>query len=248
MTISPEEIMAYVDGELDEAARGRITLAALSDMALADRIATERQLRDRLKAHFAPIAAAPLPQDWLETIRRATTAPDNVVNLAEARARKVDAALPAGRRALTAPWLGAAIAASLVLGVFVGQRWPGAGDAVPITAHNGALLASGGLATALDSQLASAQESAPIRMLGTFRRAGGDVCRVFSGAQASGIACHASGQWQLQHILPGSSPATATYRQAGSRDAELMAIAQDMAAGAPLDAAGESAARAKGWR
>jgi hypothetical protein len=41
---------------------------------------------------------------------------------------------------------------------------------------------------------------------------------------------------------------TAAYAQAGSADPDLMAAAQDMMAGAPLDAAGEARARARGWR
>lgn len=248
MTISPEEIMAYVDGELGEATRARITLAALGDRELAERIAAERALRDRLSAHFAPVAEAPVPEAWLNTIRQATAATPRIVNIADARARKQASAKPAGQRAWTAPWAATAIAASLVLGVFVGQRWQTESSTGPITARNGALLAAGGLARALDTQLASAQDGAPIRMLGTFHRSGGDLCRVFSGAQASGIACHANGQWQLQHVLPGSAPSAAAYQQAGSGNAELMAIAQDMTAGTPLNADEEREAKAKGWR
>jgi hypothetical protein len=43
------------------------------------------------------------------------------------------------------------------------------------------------------------------------------------------------------------APSTA-YAQAGSADPDLMAAAQDMMAGAPLDAAGEADARVHGWR
>jgi anti-sigma factor RsiW len=39
MSVSREEIMAYVDGELDESTRARITMAALADLDLADQIA-----------------------------------------------------------------------------------------------------------------------------------------------------------------------------------------------------------------
>ena len=250
MTITPEEIMAYVDGELDETARGRITMAALADMDLAERIAAERALRDRLKAHFAPIAEAPVPAAWVSAIRDAST-PAEVIDLSAVRARKA-AAQASGRAGWwRAPWAGAAIAASLVLGLFVGSQWQtgqGANNGEPILARNGALLASGDLAKALDTQLASAQDGAPVRMLGTFRRAGGDVCRAFAGPQASGIACHGASGWQLQHILPGSTPADTAYQQAGSNNAALMALAQGMAVGDPLSAAQEREAKAKGWR
>jgi hypothetical protein len=248
MTITTEEIMAYVDGEMDESARTRITLAALADGALAARIAAERALRDQLRAHFAPIAEAPVPAEWLTAIRSAT-APAEVIDLAAVRARKA-ATQPSVRAGWwRSPWAGAAIAASLVLGVFAGSEWQSGQSADgPILARNGALMASGDLAKTLDTQLASAQDGAPVRMLGTFRRAGGDVCRAFSGQQASGIACHDAGGWRLQHILPGSTPGSAAYQQAGSNNAALMTIAQGMAAGDPFGADQEREAKAKGWR
>lgn len=233
MTISAEEIAAYVDGELDEAARGRIMLAALADMELADRIAAQRALRETLKAHFAPVAAAPVPDAWAQMIRQEIAPSAKVVSLADARKR----------RFAMAPWMGMAVAASLALGVFVGTRL----QQGPIVERDGALVASGDLAHALDTQLASAQGDAPVQMLGTFRRSGGDLCRVFSGAAAAGIACHSNEGWQLQHVVPGVQAQASAYRQAGSGQAKLMALAQEMAAGDPLDAAQESAARSGHW-
>lgn len=244
MTITQDEIMAYVDGELEEAARDRITQAALADPALAGRIAAERALRDRLQAHFAPMADAPVPAAWVESIRAAAPGAQ-VIDMAAARAQraaKIEKP-PSRYRA----WIGGAVAACLAVAVFVGTQKPRA-DPQPIVARDGVLVASGTLGRALDSQLASAQDGAPIRMLGTFHRAGGDLCRVFAGPQASGVACRDGDRWQLQHVLPGSRPSSTAYRQAGSPDAELMGIAQAMAAGAPLDAAQEREAQTKGWR
>lgn len=243
MTITPEEIAAYVDGELDDAARGRITLAALADLDLAGRIAAHRALRDRLKAHYAPIIELPVPSEWEDNIRRSAAAPvasAQVISLAAVRA-----AQPRPVRRWSAPWASAAMAACLALGVFVGMQWHGTG---PVAARHGTLVASGDLGKALDTQLASAQGDAPIRMLGTFRRAGGGMCRVFAGADASGIACRDGGQWQVQHLLPGDRQAATAYRQAGSQDATLMALAQGMAVGDPLDAEQERKAKAGAWR
>jgi hypothetical protein len=144
------------------------------------------------------------------------------------------------------------MAACLAIGVFVGAQWREGDDSGPFVSRNGALVASGDLRKALDTQLASArdgaQDGAPVRMLGTFHRQGGELCRAFAGAQASGIACREGSLWQMQHVLPGSRQAASAYRQAGSSDAELMGIAQGMSVGDPLDAAQERAAQAKGWR
>lgn len=249
MTITPEEIMAYVDGELDETARVRVTMAALGDPALAESIANQRALKSRLQASFAPVAEAPVPGEWVDAIRHATERPvAQVIDFASARDRKEALASTGAQRFRRAPWAGAAVAASLVLGIFIGSQWQGRVGNGPIVARNGALVATGTLGTVLDGQLASAQNGASIRIMGTFRRAGGNVCRVFSGPQASGIACHAGHVWQVQHLLPGSTDASATYRQAGSHAAELMAMAQNMATGDPLDANQEREAKAAGWR
>jgi anti-sigma factor RsiW len=167
MTISAEEIAAYVDGELDEAARSRVMLAALADMELADRIAAQRALRETLKAHFAPVGEAPVPDAWAQMIRQ-EIAPAKVVNIADARKRRFGAA----------PWVGMAVAASLALGVFVGARL----QQGPIVERDGALVASGDLAHALDTQLASTQGDAPVQMLGTFRRSGA-ICAGCSQAR-----------------------------------------------------------------
>jgi hypothetical protein len=118
----------------------------------------------------------------------------------------------------------------------------------PITDRNGTLMASGDLAHALDTQLASAQDGAATRMIATFRNGDGNLCRAFSGASTSGIACHGEDGWRLQHVMPGTSAQTSAYRQAGSGDGELMALAQGMAKGDPLDPAQEAQAKAKGWR
>ncbi|MEP6867429.1 MAG: anti-sigma factor [Novosphingobium sp.] len=244
MTITPEEIMAYVDGELDEAERNRVTLAALADMDLAEKITAERALRERLTSHFAAVVDAPVPAAWEQTIRDAA-APE-VIDLAAARQGKAAATAPPRWRERS--WMGAALAASLVLGVFVGGQWQGAGNAGPIVAKDGVLRPSGTLATALDVQLASDQTGAPLRIVATFQRTGGDICRTFSGPQASGIACRDKAGWQLEHLMPGSIRNAQAYQQAGSHDAELMELTQNMAAGEPLDPAQERKAKARGWR
>lgn len=248
MTISDEDVIAYVDGEMDEAGRTAMTFAALGDPDLADRIAAHRALRDRLATHFAPITAEPVPDAWIAQVRAATSSPDlpqpaPVIDLSAARAARQARPRP---RAL---WFGPALAASLAIGLFAGSHWlaPSPG---PIAARDGALIATGALASALDTQLASAPPSDinQPRVLASFRRDDGKLCRVFTGTQASGVACRNGPDWTLAHVLPGSPAATTAYRQAGSPDATLMAIAQDMTSQAPLDATQERAARDGGWK
>ena len=245
MTITRADITAYVDGETDTAQSSRIVVAALVDPELAEAIAAERALRETLKAHFAPVFDEPAPMQWIEQIRAASGQSAEVVDLASARARKARAAASKGAaRWWRNPWAGTAIAASLVLGLFGGSQWH---TSEPIEVHGGAQMASGDLAHALNTRLASAGAASPFRMIGTFRGSAGKVCRAFSGREASGVACREGGGWQLRHVLPGTTPSATEYRQAGSRDAELMELAQGMATSELFDAKQERDAMARGW-
>ena len=136
----------------------------------------------------------------------------------------------------------AAMAAMLVLGVVLGRQ---IGDVGPVATRDGALVAHGRLASALDTQLASTQSNdAPIRIGLTFRSTGGSICRTFAGQQWQGIACRDDDRWNLVRTAAGERDGA--YRQASS--GALAQAAQAMMAGAPFSAAAEKSARNRGWR
>jgi len=224
--VNPDEemLMAYADGELDALTTKRVERAIAEDPALAAKVEAHRSLRAQLAAAF-PLGTE---ADPLEAMIRAAPVP-----LAPRRA-------PAWRQ----PWLqAAAMAASLVIGVMVGSQWSGG----PVTTdRSGALVASGSLANALNRQLAS--DAGETRMLVTFRNAQGEYCRVFAGRATDGIACRTDDQWRLVRTGAPASSAATDYRQVASADPELMAAAQALAKGEPLDAAQERQALRAGWR
>lgn len=270
MSVSDEELMAFADGELSGADAERVSAAIAADPALSARIEAERRLRTMLGDHLAPVAAEPVPESLTlmiaaaaaeETEQDMTDAPAGdppireeparVLDFAMARAkRQADArAAKTARAALSGSarnWgTGAAIAASLVLGLILGSQFA---DRGVVTERDGALVASGALAKALETQLASASPDAEtLRILASFQRSGGDFCRVFDGGGTAGIACKHKGRWTLERTAASGSHDAGEYRQAGSAQGELMAAAQEMAVGEPLDAAQERAAQAKGW-
>lgn len=221
-------LIALVDGELDEVNRRRVERAVADDPALAQRLAQHRAIRESLSGHYAPVAEEPVP----DRFRALLTESETVVPMTR----------PVRRWGGWA--MGGAIAASLVLGLAVG-RFSGS-EAGPIGMQGRTLVAQGELARALDGQLASAQDGATVRMELSFRRKGGGWCRSFDGAVA-GVACRQDDGWQVQQILPGMTQGS-DYRQASSADARLMATVDALIDGAPVDAAGEKAAQAKGWR
>jgi hypothetical protein len=228
MSVTPEELAAFADGQLDEPRRSAVAAAVAVDPALAAEVERHRALKQRLASHFAPILDAPVPERLTALVGGGEP---RVVDLVAARQR----------RAIRGParwaWIvGPALAASLALAVFLPRGTP-QGYADPA------------LAGALDRQLVATQASdAPTRVLLSFRSESGQYCRAFSGRAQSGIACRDSTGWRLQATAPGAVPGQGDYRMAGSPAAAIMAQAQDMAAGAALTAEQEQAARARGWR
>lgn len=227
-------LIALVDGELDEVTRRRVERAVQDDPALARRLAMHHAVRDRLARHYAPIAREPVP----DHLRRMVEDHGGIVPIGSALYGR------SGWRRHGGVMVGAAIAASLMLGVGIGHI-TGRTDS-PIMMRDGAMVANGSLATALTTQLASAQDGEPVQIGVTFVRRGGGLCRSFNGAVA-GVACRAGDTWRVEQAVPGSVQTT-QYRQAASGDGRVLATVQTLIDGAPLDAAAEQAARDKGWR
>ena len=232
MPVSDETLMAWLDGELDQAARSDVEAALAANAALRERLERQRRLRARLAAHYGPVAEQPVPA------RLSALLDPKIVDLATVRQHRQRPA-----------WQGfAAIAATLVLGIAIGALAPFGGTA-PVAVHGNALVAQGPLADALDRQLASTQAAAaPTRIGISFARAGGQWCRTFDSAALAGLACRDGDRWQLIATAPGTGSGGDGYRQAAS-DAPLIAeTAQTIMAGEPLDAAAERRARDAGWR
>lgn len=243
MSVTSEDLMAYADGELSAADAVRVEAAIAADPALGERLAAQRRLRAALRGHLDPVAEEPVPDALTAMIAAAAREDDGkIVSLAAARAERE-------AKATSRPFLqrwssGLALAASLVLGLMLGTQLHTGGT---ITEKDGALVASGPLAKGLDTQLASALGGS-LHILASFQRAGGDYCRAFESGGTAGIACKDEGNWVLERTMASGERQTSEYRQAGSTESALMAAAQDMAEGAPLDAGQEKAAAAKGWK
>ncbi len=237
MTISPERLAAFADGELPEDEMREIEALVAADPDLARKVAAHRALRQRLSAHFEPILKAPLPDHLLAQLTRPGP---QVVDLAKARQQR-DSRPGISRWT----WFAApALAASLVLAVMLPGR-----DSGETTLVEGRSYAPGPLADALDNQLSAIQPaSARMRVLLSFKDGAGTYCRVFSEKAQAGIACRDENGWRLRKLIGGSQAKGGDYRQAGSEDAALMALAQDMAPEGALDAGQEQAAKARGWQ
>jgi len=240
MSIDPDRLMAYVDGELDEAQRREVERAMAADPALRDEVDRQHRLRATLITHYGPVTQEDVPDRLRALLGAAANAAfgeTNVASLAEARER---------RRGWPV-WANAgAIAASLAIGIIGGQILS-LGRPAPISSNRSGLVAQGDLARALETQLGSSQPAmAPTRIGLTFVDTRGRACRTFEEQAFAGLACREEGRWQIVMTSAGETAEQPLYRQAGS--SPVTEAAQRIMASEPFDAAAERAAVQGGWK
>ena len=232
MTITPEDIAAFADGELSGEREAQVAAAIEADPELAQQVERHISLKAMLAGHYAPVLDQPVPDRLAAMLSRPQ--PAEVVDFSAAREQR-----ESKRRLPHWGWIaGPVLAASLALAVFL----PGQRGEAPAYADTQ-------LAGVLDDRLVADQSPGDeTRVLLSFRSEEGRYCRAFSGSAGGGIACRDEAGWKLEALGEGSEGASTDYRMAGAGDAEILALAQEMAAGPALDAQGEQAAREQGWR
>lgn len=244
MRLSDELLMAYADGELEANEAERVEAAMRDDPNVGMRVERFRRVRRALRTAYDSVVQEPIP-DRLRALLHdvelsAPAAPAAVVvDLSAVRERK---------RFPATTW--AALAASLVAGVFVGRAVAPSNDM--FVAQNGHLHAGAALTRVLDTRLASAPENAEaaLRVGLTFRTQEGDLCRTFNGrgedGGVSGLACRDAEAWSIR-VAAATPAAEGAYRQAGA-ETVVMDMVDALIAGEPLDAAQEAQARENNWR
>jgi hypothetical protein len=224
MTIDPETLMAYADGELGPIETKRVEQAIAADSTLDEQVKRHRALTASLRDAFAPLDKAPPPAQVAAMLRESV----KVVPMAPRSASR--------ERTF---WIGA-VAASLIAGLFAAPLVAPQND---VAIEGGRAIARGEIAHALNTQLAATQAGDAATRIGvTFRDRGERLCRTFERGGTGGIACAEGKEWSIERLYGGLARQGGQYRQAGSPAAAMMADAQAMMAGGPLNAAGEAAA------
>jgi hypothetical protein len=243
MTVTDEELMAYVDGELDAARCESLRQEIAASADLSRRVAEQQALRDLLRRAYDPVLGEPVPSRLTDLT---------------SRARVVDFASAARQQPSRNGWLsGLALAAGIVLGMTLGPALLQLARERPdIVASGTGMAADGALAAALSRRLASEQSASdPIRLGVSFLARSGEYCRTFisprgDGALA-GMACRHGAAWRIDALQSVSTaPGDINgYRQAATSLPPLvLRAAEESMTGDPLDAAGEAEARDQGWR
>lgn len=240
---TPEEIAAFADGELPTEREAAMRDALASDPDLAKQVERHRALAARLSKHYAPVLDEKVPDRLADLLTARSD--ETVIDFAAARQKQETRKQEAEKRAVPSKrphwgWFaGPALAASLAVAVILGDTnsAPGAGYAGPQ------------LAAVLDDQLVAEQSpAAETRVLLSFEDETGQFCRAYSGVSGGGIACRDDEGWRIERRSEGAEAASTDFRMAGADEGAILGQAQEMAAGPALDAAGEQAARERGWR
>ncbi len=234
-----ETLMAFADGELDDAMAERVAAAVASDPSVARRIQAFRETRAALHGALEPLGARPVPPALRAAIEarvaqtRAERGGGTVVSLPHPRAGR-----PFTRWALPLA-ASVALAVGSVGGYVAGQR--DAGPPAVSLAVGGDLAAAIGRATT--GEIETLGDGAVVRMVATFADGTGALCREFTQVRGRteliAIACHERAGWQLRFAV--HSPAADGYAPASVPEA-LEVYLQDIEAGAPLVGEAERAA------
>lgn len=244
MNITDELLMAYADGEVDDATRDRIERAMAADANLRAKVEHHRALRKQLSASFDPVLSEPIP-DRLKNVV-ADAASNTVADLSQARAARTERRT----RFFQQPTAWMSLAASVVLGVAIGFFGLGERGGMIDTGADG-LAASGGLADALANNLSADANSAGVHIGVSFLAKSGEYCRSFAVTEGAfaGYACRDDNAWRIRMLAPARASEPGDFRTASSAMPEsvLNAISEVMQ-GEALDADEEAKARDRNWK
>lgn len=238
-----ETLMAFADGELDEAQSQALEEALATDDVLAERLAVFLDSRRLVGDALKPLIDEPVPEALLVSVRRmaedaqraADKPQDNVIAF---QPRQQPAAAPAARRWLMP--LAASVVAAItgVIGFSVGRMGPPA-------ANSGAEIASALDREASGKDVALDASGKVLHVIATFRDERGDVCREYEVKEPAGrtltIACRQQGGWTTRLAL--TAPTADGYVPASSQET-IDAYLASIQAGAPLSAEEERSALA----
>lgn len=246
--------MAYVDGELDPAARAQVEAAMRDDPQIEKYVEQQRALRAKIQHAYAADLAEAVPERLVAAAHgRGPVSDPHVVDLGQARAASESKSLPLRwRQPQWRPIV--SMAASLLIGIGVGfLAWRNSDSNMIQNAH-GALVAGGPLAQGLSSQLAGDRSPASAVEIGlSFLAKSGDYCRTFAivgKASSAGLACRHAQRWEVRALAQSGAVKDdgSEYRTASSSLPPAIATAvEEQISGEPLDRTGEIAAREQGW-
>ncbi len=243
MSVSQEELLAFIDGELAADAAARIEAAIADDPALRAEVKRQRELARHMHGSFAPVMRAEIPGRLLEAVHRSPVSwRFRLKTFRQSRRRwnfLFGSILPAA----------AALACGLLVGIAIERQVL---ESAPVVTGEHGLVAHGVLAEALEHQLASEQRGSEPVSIGVSYRAGdghyGHYCRSFTAGTSAGLACRYPDAWRVAALATVQPELRSPYAPAGSvMPPSIRAAIKSTIAGNALGPAAERRARDAGW-
>lgn len=261
--ITDTQLHAFLAGSLKDPVADAIAAAINADPELAARAEHLAQADDpqsaRVRDAFAPVLKAEVPERLIAAVQLQSTS--DIIDFAAARnslaAAHSASPAPAANSNWRWPQFGA-MAASLALGVMLGNFALGSGN-IATQAPGSAMLADaqGLIAAAPVNRMLDASASGEIVQLAglgegevvlTFRNFDADVCRQFAlrgeGGTSDAVACRSSdqGQWRIEAFGRRAAPIGEMRTASGDSATAVISAVDEMIAGEPLVAEDERAA------
>lgn len=234
----------FVAGRLEPEAHERFAALVATDPNLAQRVVRQQLLQRAARQSFEEDLVEPVPDAWVAQIDQA---------LPGATTGKVEslAALRVRRKLGWPKWqTGAAVAASLALGLYIGGSGKPPGE---FGQGDGVLLASAPLSAALDT----APSGVPVELAGnrvfdvqlSLRDGAGRYCREAAirgetGREEHLLACKEQSGWRIVGFAQADSPQEGYETAEGEKPLDTLISS---IGGAPLDAQAEQKAIEQKW-
>jgi hypothetical protein len=240
-----ETLMAFADGELDEATALRVEAALEHDEALAERLAVFLDTRLAVASAMRPLIDEPVPDALAASIRRmAEEAEAGTTGTGDGNVIAFRSRDEPPRRVTRQQWL-MPIAAS-ILAVITGVGGFMAGR----SSQEGGTGFDNALAAALNEQPSGGDMtlggSRTLRIVASFMDGRGELCREYELTRpdetTATVACRTDNAWVTRLAL--SSPRTEGYVPASAQDT-IDAYLASIDAGGPLSAEDEKSALQK---
>lgn len=222
----------------------------------------DRRLRAMLAKTYDPVLDEPVPERLsalfdAHAARAAATPTNTPPNTPPNAPTHAPIDLDAERRRRRGGWMAwGGMAASLALGVLIGAKGLAPGGDLE-RAADGAWVARGGLAQALDEQVSGVAVTPGATRVGmSFLSRDGQYCRAFlvdagaASAGSAGLACRDGDAWRVRQIVAvaPSSAASGAFRTAASPWPEtLLDDIDELREGDTLSPDAERVAISRGW-
>jgi hypothetical protein len=256
--ITDEMLVAFADGEADEATAQRIELALETDDVLAERLEVFVATRRILKRELGEVAREPVPDRLTQFVMSGGQANSAPRLAPSGQPRPAPATGQATTRWFSLP-IAAAVAGLVAggLGYLAGSgalRDPSSGPMLALAAAErqlGALLTTGAEGgTAAWSDRASGRSGEIVIRASHKTRAG--YCRTFgvtdsAGATFGGVACRVDQAWKTE-VVTAEGRSVGGYAPAAGMAKAIDAFLDAAEAEEPLSPAAVSERIARGWR